>query len=247
MSTKTYKNKPGIVRWQVCPVALRNRCVCVCALTRDKSGADKDVDFQTLLGEQLQLCFDELLGHLFSVATLAFSRLLHVHLQRLGSQRLKLLQGCSSAGVRVCVGKRSNITSQEPPTTTAFNLSNNLLAKAVWQEHLKFFILRPSFYINRRALPSSGKIQEVQQMEEICSTQGFKIWCTEFLKQIQEQICGLLSLHIHKQTLQIVALGGGMRKKKTHTGAYFWSAKPLLLTDLKLNKRWACSLLKDCS
>lgn len=200
-------------------------CVCVCALTRDKSGADKDVDFQTLLGEQLQLCFDELLGHLFSVATLAFSRLLHVHLQRLGSQRLKLLQGCSSAGVRVCVGKRSNITSQEPPTTTAFNLSNNLLAKAVWQEHLKFFILRhmnrrndrPSFYINRRALPSSGKIQEVQQMEEICSTQGFKIWCTEFLKQIQEQICGLLSLHIHKQTLQIVALGGGMRKKKKPT------------------------------
>lgn len=70
-------------------------------LTRDKSSADEDVDIQTLLGKQLHLSFDELLGHLFSVASLAFARLLHGHLQWLGSQGLKLLQGCSSAGVRV--------------------------------------------------------------------------------------------------------------------------------------------------
>lgn len=94
------------------------------ALTRDESSADEDVDVQTLLGKQFQLSLDELLGHLFSVAALAFPRLLHIHLQRLGSQGLKLLQGCSSVGVYTRV-KRSNI-----PTTSEFNLLAKFLAGA---------------------------------------------------------------------------------------------------------------------
>lgn len=41
--------------------------------TRDKCSSDNDVNIQTLLGKELHLCLDELLGHLFSVTALAFS------------------------------------------------------------------------------------------------------------------------------------------------------------------------------
>lgn len=98
-------------------------------LTWDKSSGDDDVDIQALLCKQLHLSINELLGHLFSVATLAFSRFLHVHPQWLGSQGLKLLQGCSSTGVCVCAKEKSNITRTS--TTIRSNLSNNLLAKIV--------------------------------------------------------------------------------------------------------------------
>lgn len=69
------------------------------ALTRDESRADDDVHVLTLLGKQLHLSLDELLGHFLGVAALALSRLLDVHLQRLGTQRLELLQGCGPVGL----------------------------------------------------------------------------------------------------------------------------------------------------
>lgn len=68
------------------------------ALTGDESRADDDVHLLTLLGEQLHLRLDELLGHFLGVAALALSRLFAVHLQRLGTQRLELLQGCGPGG-----------------------------------------------------------------------------------------------------------------------------------------------------
>lgn len=68
------------------------------ALTGDESRADDDVHVLTLLGKQLHLRLDELLGHFLGVAALALSRLLDVHLQRLGTQRLELLQGCGPVG-----------------------------------------------------------------------------------------------------------------------------------------------------
>lgn len=70
------------------------------ALTRNESRADDNVHVLTLLGKQLHLCLDELLGHFLGVAALALSRLLDVHLQRLGTQRLELLQGCGPGRVR---------------------------------------------------------------------------------------------------------------------------------------------------
>ncbi len=48
--------------------------------TGDKRSSDNDVNIQTLLGKQLHLCLNELLGHLLSVTALAFSWLLQVHL-----------------------------------------------------------------------------------------------------------------------------------------------------------------------
>lgn len=73
-----------------------SNCAQVSARTGDESRADDDVHLLTLLGEQLHLCLDELLGHFLGIAALALSRLLDVHLQRLGTQRLELLQGRSS-------------------------------------------------------------------------------------------------------------------------------------------------------
>lgn len=64
-------------------------------LTGDESRADDDVHVLTLLGKQLHLRLDKLLRHFLGVAALALSRLLEVHLQRFGTQRLELLQGCS--------------------------------------------------------------------------------------------------------------------------------------------------------
>lgn len=72
--------------------------MCTTALTGDESRADNDVHILTLLGKQLHLCLDELLGHFLGVAALALSRFLDVHLQRLGTQRLELLQGCGPVG-----------------------------------------------------------------------------------------------------------------------------------------------------
>lgn len=68
------------------------------ALTGDESRADDDVHVLTLLGKQLHLRLDELLGHYLGVAALALSRLLEVHLQRLSTQRLELLQGRGPGG-----------------------------------------------------------------------------------------------------------------------------------------------------
>lgn len=80
--------------------------VCAGGRTGDESCADDDVDVLTLLGKQLHLCLDELLGHFLGVASLAFSRLLTVHLQRLGAQRLELLQCCGSGRTWVTTGRQ---------------------------------------------------------------------------------------------------------------------------------------------
>lgn len=61
--------------------------------TWDEGGADENIHLLALLGEQLHFSLDELLGHLLRVPALALARLLQVHLQGLGSERLELLQG----------------------------------------------------------------------------------------------------------------------------------------------------------
>lgn len=116
--TKIYK-----MNWKSCHVT-GGFMKQVHGLTWDQSSADEDVDVQTLLGKQLHLSLDELLGHLFSIAALTFSRLLHVHLQRLGSQGLKLLQGCGSAEECECVSEKVNVT--RTTTTAEFNLLNTV-------------------------------------------------------------------------------------------------------------------------